>query len=379
VLGNSKLVLAEHLPAITSTVPRNKDLSDHIHLKGVQVIELPKKKKVSLIIGTDKPSAHVPSEVRRGSRFKPQALRTPFGWTVLSTGPSIDQCAFIQKDKEIRTRAILDRKTVTKKKLPKNKLSENKNELPEKRGPRIATQLGKDKEIQPKPIRKASARVRPSVKQRTWVCPFSQKKFLFSLFVLLLLTLVFTCSIASIFPRTFVLFLSLPFVWVLLRSLCSVASSMERVNWVAIPLRLLEGALRLHTNWRSVHHLTDIFWSRWQKEYLQTLQKRSKWHMPQTNVAVGDVVLLMDKRLHRSDWPKAIITKTATGPDGFVRTVRVRTSNGSEYDRDIRKLALLEAASDMTVTVATTVDSQPNDEPIAPPQLRRSERLQTNP
>jgi ribosomal protein S28E/S33 len=67
--------------------------------------------------------------------------------------------------------------------------------------------------------------------------------------------------------------------------------------------------------------------------------------MLQTNVAVGDVVLLMDKRLHRSDWPKAIITKTATGPDGFVRTVRVRTSNGSEYDRDIQKLALLKVGT----------------------------------
>ena len=100
ILGNSKLVLAESLPTSTSTVPRNKDLSDYAHLKGVKVIELPKSKKVGLIIGTNEPSAHVPSEVRRGSRFEPQALRTPFGWTIVSTGSSKGQCAYIQKDND---------------------------------------------------------------------------------------------------------------------------------------------------------------------------------------------------------------------------------------------------------------------------------------
>jgi hypothetical protein len=58
----------------------------------------------------------------------------------------------------------------------------------------------------------------------------------------------------------------------------------------------------------------------------------------------------MDKKFHRSDWPKAIVTATEPGTDGFVRTVGVRTSNGTEYHRDIRKLALLEAAGEMSAT-----------------------------
>ena len=57
-----------------------------------------------------------------------------------------------------------------------------------------------------------------------------------------------------------------------------------RANWVTFPPGLPEGASHHKASWRLVQHLTDIFWSRWQKEYLQTLQKRSKWHMPQTNV-----------------------------------------------------------------------------------------------
>jgi hypothetical protein len=126
-----------------------------------------------------------------------------------------------------------------------------------------------------------------------------------------------------------------------------------RANWVAFPPGLLGRASYHRNNWRLVQHLTDNFWTRWQKEYLQTLQKRSKWAMPQNNLAVGDVVLLMDKKFYRSNWPKAIVTATEPGADGFVRTVRVRTSNGTEYHRDIRKLALLEAAGEMSATVTS--------------------------
>jgi hypothetical protein len=123
-----------------------------------------------------------------------------------------------------------------------------------------------------------------------------------------------------------------------------------RVNWVAFPPGLPEGASYHRANWRLVQHLTNIFWTR---EYLQTLQKRSKWNMPQSNLTVGDVVLLMNKKFHPSNWPKAIVTATEPGADGFVRTVRVRTSNGTEYHQDVRKLALLEAAGEMSAMVTS--------------------------
>jgi hypothetical protein len=66
-----------------------------------------------------------------------------------------------------------------------------------------------------------------------------------------------------------------------------------RANWVAFSPRLPEEAFYHRANWRLVQHLTDIFWTKWQREYLQTLQ-----NMPQNNLAVGDVVLLMDKKFH---------------------------------------------------------------------------------
>jgi hypothetical protein len=82
-------------------------------------------------------------------------------------------------------------------------------------------------------------------------------------------------------------------------------------------------------------------------------KKRSKWNMSQNNLAIGDIVLLMDKKFHQSNWPKAIVTATEPGMDGFARIVRVRTSNGTEYHRDVRKLALLEAAGEMSTTVTS--------------------------
>jgi hypothetical protein len=44
VLENSKLMLAEALPTITFPVPKNKDIADYAHLRGIKVIELPKGK-----------------------------------------------------------------------------------------------------------------------------------------------------------------------------------------------------------------------------------------------------------------------------------------------------------------------------------------------
>ena len=42
--------------------------------------------------------------------------------------------------------------------------------------------------------------------------------------------------------------------------------------------------------WRRVQQLTNEFWQRWRKSYLQTLQTRQKWTTPQKNLEEGDTV-----------------------------------------------------------------------------------------
>ena len=41
--------------------------------------------------------------------------------------------------------------------------------------------------------------------------------------------------------------------------------------------------------WRRVQHLANEFWCRWRKEFLLSLQQRTKWNHPRRNLSVGDV------------------------------------------------------------------------------------------
>ena len=96
--------------------------------------------------------------------------------------------------------------------------------------------------------------------------------------------------------------------------------------------------------WRHVQLVADKFWERWIKEYLCTIQLRSKWFVVRNNVAVGDLVLINDPNTARSVWPLGRVTETYTGRDGLTRSVKVRTING-EVVRPITKLLLLEGVN----------------------------------
>ena len=55
--------------------------------------------------------------------------------------------------------------------------------------------------------------------------------------------------------------------------------------------------------WRQVQYLADIFWHRWIREYLPSLQERQKWNQPRRNFAVDDFVLVADQSCARNCWP----------------------------------------------------------------------------
>ena len=97
--------------------------------------------------------------------------------------------------------------------------------------------------------------------------------------------------------------------------------------------------------WRQVQYLADIFWRRWTKEYLPILQMRQKWQTVKRNLAVDDIVLVMDESLPRGSWPLGRVTEVKNGRDGLVRSVKVKTGK-SELLRPVDKLCLLEAAED---------------------------------
>ena len=93
--------------------------------------------------------------------------------------------------------------------------------------------------------------------------------------------------------------------------------------------------------WKQAQYLDDVFWKRWIREYLPTLQEKQKWLRKRQNLAVGDFVLLVDENCPRGRWPKGIIQEVFPDQHGVVRHVTVRTASTS-LRRDVRKLCLLE-------------------------------------
>lgn len=52
--------------------------------------------------------------------------------------------------------------------------------------------------------------------------------------------------------------------------------------------------------WRQVQHLANMFWTRWRKKYLPTLQPRRKWLSETRDLEEGDLVLLHCKESPRN-------------------------------------------------------------------------------
>ena len=98
--------------------------------------------------------------------------------------------------------------------------------------------------------------------------------------------------------------------------------------------------------WRQVQHLANEFWTRWKKEYIQSLQERQKWNHKKDNIQVGDIVLVKDENLPRNQWPLGRVVNTFPDEsDNLVRNVQLYIPNSkSELKRPIHKLCLLVVA-----------------------------------
>jgi hypothetical protein len=91
--------------------------------------------------------------------------------------------------------------------------------------------------------------------------------------------------------------------------------------------------------WRQIQYLADVFWVRWVKEYLPTLQARQKWVKPQRNLSVDDIVLVVDSS-PRNAWVLGRILEVVKDRKGFVRIVQVKTPT-TVLQRPVHKLCLI--------------------------------------
>ena len=110
--------------------------------------------------------------------------------------------------------------------------------------------------------------------------------------------------------------------------------------------------LYLAKRWRRVQHLANLFWTRWRQEYLDSINKRSKWNQPQRNISVNDIVLIVDENAARNEWKLARVVEVMASNDGLVRSAKLqlattqldakgkRLSDLSYFTRPIHKLIL---------------------------------------
>lgn len=69
------------------------------------------------------------------------------------------------------------------------------------------------------------------------------------------------------------------------------------------------------------------------------LQQRQKWNDKKRNLAVGDIVVIMDPSAPRGSWPLGRVLEVYPDARGFVRSVKLKTK--STIERPISKLCLV--------------------------------------
>ena len=96
--------------------------------------------------------------------------------------------------------------------------------------------------------------------------------------------------------------------------------------------------------WRQVQYLADVFWRRWIREYLPSLQARQKWIQEHRNLQPNDIVLIVDDTAPQSSWPLGrVVGVYYNSGDGLVRSAKVKTRS-STLVRPTTKIVLLEEA-----------------------------------
>ena len=111
--------------------------------------------------------------------------------------------------------------------------------------------------------------------------------------------------------------------------------------------------LYCRSRWRRIQHLSNEFWSRWRKEFIQTLQERQKWVKMSRNFYIGDIVLLKTDLMTGNHWPMCKVIGTNSDDKGVVRSVKLLLGNNGNNDdkrileRPMTKILLLLEVEDV--------------------------------
>ncbi|XP_041630638.1 uncharacterized protein [Drosophila kikkawai] len=103
---------------------------------------------------------------------------------------------------------------------------------------------------------------------------------------------------------------------------------------------LLDVNINRLQRWRELQAKVQGFWKRWNLEYLNTLQARTKWQQDAQDIAMDTLVVLKEPNQPPSKWLLGRVVEVHPGQDQRVRVVTVKTARGT-YKRPITKIAVL--------------------------------------
>lgn len=112
------------------------------------------------------------------------------------------------------------------------------------------------------------------------------------------------------------------------------------INLTPEPITIEENTGMLK-RWKLVQQLHQIFWRRWNKEYLPQLQIRGKWTNKTNPLVEGDVVIIKDECKAPAMWKLGKVIKVHPGSDGVIRVVTLKTESKAEVKRPVVKLCRL--------------------------------------
>ncbi|KAL7724386.1 hypothetical protein ACLKA6_007570 [Drosophila palustris] len=108
----------------------------------------------------------------------------------------------------------------------------------------------------------------------------------------------------------------------------------------ALPDQKISEKISTLTQYQRITYLKQRLWDLWRRDYLHELQLRSKWLKAESNVRIGQLVLVHEDNLPPQQWQLARITSAIPGSDGRVRVVDLKINNGT-LRRPIHKVAPL--------------------------------------
>ncbi|XP_044748988.1 uncharacterized protein LOC123311742 [Coccinella septempunctata] len=93
--------------------------------------------------------------------------------------------------------------------------------------------------------------------------------------------------------------------------------------------------------WQLIQRIQGDFWKRWSREYIHSLQERSKWSTSNPSLNENSLVLIKDDQQPPLRWPLARIMKLHHGDDGVARVVTLKTASGGTMQRPVVKVCPL--------------------------------------